>query len=549
MEHAAQINDALQTQFAPLVAALQALRENGVSLSLSYTLSQQEDAYRLETAVAAPGMDTLALCAYTLWPADGAVVCTDAVQQALWGDAALWSDLIALRMAGMPVDFALCAQPLTVKDLAGLLLAVYERQAGHAVDTTGVVQTVTDPTLRKSYALALLDYVHGEQGPDANAVYSHELAAPELFALMARYAHAADYTLLGLGSQTVSVADALARVKPILEAFSPHASDWTAFLGDLDADAASLTRGQWAGLLARRYEAQFGVVAVSPYARALRDTQQAYVRKAVEANLVLPYPAYPLFSAEQSLRYDAFPALMEQAFSAFYAQITPQQARAAADGQPAWMRAETDGNLMATPRVLHILAPLIAYYQQQTPPQDTPQSVQNLRDWDFYYSQYDTGPYSLMNCMPTITAMALKWQNPDFAVTPEQIRARYPGDGGWYFYQVTESLDHYQGRYETASLIPADAQGNIDALCARLDEGGIILTQMHEGDTVETGHCMVLYGYREWGSSIWFNVYDPGDSPSINAYGVPPGKMRVLEAHYAQWIIERFTDSYIVMLP
>ena len=549
MEHAADINAALDAQFTPLVQVLQALRDSGVTLSLSYTLTQQEDVYRLDASVSAPGMNVLALSAYTLRPADGTAACADPAQQALWGDATLWRDLLVLRGAGIPVDFAACTQPLSTRQAAAWLINAYEQQAGHAVDDAGILPSVTDPVLRKSYALSLLDYVGGEEGADANAAYAEELTAPELFALMARYAQATDRTLLGLGSQAVSVSDALARLRPLVEAFSPYAADWSAWMGDIPMEDDSLSRQQWAGLLVRRYEAQFGAVTASPYARELRDTADKNDQKAVEANLVLPYPAYPLFCSDRLVRYDTFPALMEQALCAFYEQITPQQARAQADGQPAWMRTEADTNRVCTPRALHILAPLAAYYQQQTAPQVQPQTVRNLRDWDFYYSQYETGPYSLMNCMPTITAMALKWQKQDFSVTPEQIRARYPGDGGWYFYQVTESLDFYQGRYETASLLSGDAQANIDALCARLDQGCILLSQMHEGDPVETGHCMVIYGYRRWGDSTWFYIYDPGDSPVSNAYGVAPGKMRMLEAYYAEWIMERFTDSYIVMLP
>ena len=241
---------------------------------------------------------------------------------------------------------------------------------------------------------------------------------------------------------------------------------------------------------------------------------------------------------------------MERACLSFYSSITAQQAQQATADSPAWMHAETASEPIPTPRVLHILAPLLAYYQQQTPLKQTPRVVANLRDWDFYFNQYDTGPYSEVNCMPTMTAMALKWQNPAFSVSVEQIRARYPGDGGWYLHQVTESLDHYGARYQVDPLPDAnDPDATIDALCARLDQGCIIATMMHEGDPTLSGHCMIIYGYRTLGESLWFDVYDPGAGTVENAYGVLPGQMRRLEGHYAAWIIGRHTDSYIVLLP
>ena len=147
MEHAADINAALDAQFTPLVQVLQALRDSGVTLSLSYTLTQQEDVYRLDASVSAPGMNVLALSAYTLRPADGTAACADPAQQALWGDAALWRDLLVLRGAGIPVDFAACTQPLSTRQAAAWLINAYEQQAGHAVDDAGILPSVTDPVL------------------------------------------------------------------------------------------------------------------------------------------------------------------------------------------------------------------------------------------------------------------------------------------------------------------------------------------------------------------------------------------------------------------
>ena len=547
LRHADALNAALNEQFSPLIDVLQSLRDNGISISIAYSLTEQpqRQTYQLDTTISAPGMEPLSLSAVLLHPAQASVDCVDAAQQALWGDAALWADLLVLRLAGMPVDFATCTQPLTVQDMAALLLAAYEKQAGQPVDDTGILADVSDPVLRKSYALSLLSY-----SEDNSAISTEPLASSDLFALMARYAHAVDRTLLGLASQTVSLQDALARVTPVVEAFAPASSDWLA-LPDaaLPADAASFTRRQWAALLVQRYTYQFGLIPASSSTLALRDTAYSTDIQAVQAGLVAPYPVYPLFTPEQTVRYDQFPAFMQQAYNAFYDRALLLPTSSVSSPSSAWMRIDPQSDALPAPRALHLLAPLIAYYQQRTPLQQAPTVVRNLPDWEFYYSQYETGPYSLMNCMPTLTAMALKWQRQDCDVTPEQIRARYPGDGGWYLSQVTESLDHYGGRYEVMALAQDDPPAVIDALCTRLDQGCIILTQIHEGDPNETGHCILLYGYRQWGESTWFYAYDPGDDPVLNAYGVRPGKMRLLEAHYLQWIIQRFTHTSIVMLP
>jgi hypothetical protein len=64
----------------------------------------------------------------------------------------------------------------------------------------------------------------------------------------------------------------------------------------------------------------------------------------------------------------------------------------------------------------------------------------NNREYEWYVDQANTGLYSAVNCGPTATTMAAKWSDQAFLKTPEDARAAYRNNGGWWY---TTDIDNY----------------------------------------------------------------------------------------------------------
>ena len=77
----------------------------------------------------------------------------------------------------------------------------------------------------------------------------------------------------------------------------------------------------------------------------------------------------------------------------------------------------------------------------------------------FYFDQGESGPFSLINCGPTVTTMAIKWGDNTFAGTPQQARAAIRPSGGWWFTGDIANYLHAHG----VSFAYADLATSISA--------------------------------------------------------------------------------------
>lgn len=162
-----------------------------------------------------------------------------------------------------------------------------------------------------------------------------------------------------------------------------------------------------------------------------------------------------------------------------------------------------------------------------------PQDKSNEKNYNWYFTQLDTGSESNMNCMPAMACMALKWRDENFSLTPESLRNLYGIKGGWYPSQLRNCLEDFGADYETHSAI----QENI---ISDLNNGNIILTQISTADPENYGHCMVIYGYRKVNSEYNFLIYDP-------LIISPDNEPLIISIPYAMHIIRRFTSEYITI--
>jgi hypothetical protein len=168
-------------------------------------------------------------------------------------------------------------------------------------------------------------------------------------------------------------------------------------------------------------------------------------------------------------------------------------------------------------------------------------AVNNGKNYRWYFSQLETGEYSSMNCMPTITYMAIKWLYKDFNVNPFVLRERYLLDGkGWFMSNVTDTLDDYNVKYKLKKAEFAN-------IISDLDNGNIILTQMSKGIADASGHCMIIYGYTKRDSNYKFLCYDPDTFPYGGIFGNNGDVTIEYEADYAMFLIMRFTHEYLTI--
>ncbi|MDR1002644.1 MAG: C39 family peptidase [Oscillospiraceae bacterium] len=167
-------------------------------------------------------------------------------------------------------------------------------------------------------------------------------------------------------------------------------------------------------------------------------------------------------------------------------------------------------------------------------------SVKNTRDYDWYLSQFDTGEYAAVNCMPTMTAMAILWHTQNADVTPQKLRDMITDDSfkttGWYIWQVMSSLEKYKIKHEYRDA-------TFENMMKDLDSGNILLITMSEAKPNDSGHCQIIYGYEKVGDSIVFLVNDPGSS-STRADGCGNLEAIRLDGRYVLFTMERQSTYY-----
>ncbi len=168
-------------------------------------------------------------------------------------------------------------------------------------------------------------------------------------------------------------------------------------------------------------------------------------------------------------------------------------------------------------------------------------TVINDRNYNWFYSQQNTGEYSSVNCMPSIATMAAHWYNEDSKATVQKMRATSDVTEGWTAFELRNGLDKYKVPY---TIVDATLENIIDAL----DNGKIILAQYSDRPYNQSGHCYVIYGYKKINNSVTFIIND-SDSLTDRAiiFGRKKGNGDELEANFSMWSISRFVSDVTVV--
>ena len=126
--------------------------------------------------------------------------------------------------------------------------------------------------------------------------------------------------------------------------------------------------------------------------------------------------------------------------------------------------------------------------------------------WDprWGYKPYGTDNIGLAGCGPTCMSMVLFYLTRDEKLTPDRIAA-YSMENGYYVEGTGTAwalMEDISKLYDIKVTKPRMSERSMKSV---LDNGGIIVCAMGEGDFTVSGHFIVIYGYDSKG----FKVNDP----------------------------------------
>ena len=173
-------------------------------------------------------------------------------------------------------------------------------------------------------------------------------------------------------------------------------------------------------------------------------------------------------------------------------------------------------------------------------------TVSNNKDYDWYMDQNVTGKYHMDNCVPTCTAMILKFLDPNSNDTGESLRNEYLADGkGWIPDIMLDALKKRNIKYVTYNF----KRGNMSDMPIRkyVKDGyiGMFFSDMTKiagfnrntpklgkshNDSKVVRHTFIVKGYKYINNELYFEVYDPDSGSRKYKNGQLVGKDRYYKA-------------------
>lgn len=151
--------------------------------------------------------------------------------------------------------------------------------------------------------------------------------------------------------------------------------------------------------------------------------------------------------------------------------------------------------------------------------------------YEWYIDQATTGEHRLWNDGPSCVAMAGKWANPNFAMTPEEMRDFYPQEYpqeewewiGWYWFTMISALKGNNISHEVDQFV------HVPYLKSILDKGHIAILDLlmyyvsradesnpdwridryYNVLQYNAQQYIIVKGYKVVDETTWFEVYDP----------------------------------------
>lgn len=182
---------------------------------------------------------------------------------------------------------------------------------------------------------------------------------------------------------------------------------------------------------------------------------------------------------------------------------------------------------------------------------------------DYYFDQYQYGPYASSNCGPAAASMAAKWANAKFDKNPKEARSTInPQGGAWKSSEVAEYLK-MQG-VNTTIVYLASLENVVKK---NIDKGNLLILVLdifyikqntHPIEKVGktyaisskgTGHFIVVKGYKVVDGQFFLEVYDPNSGGAVYELNQEPkGKDRYFSAEQVQKAVQDWWNYAIVVV-
>ena len=170
-------------------------------------------------------------------------------------------------------------------------------------------------------------------------------------------------------------------------------------------------------------------------------------------------------------------------------------------------------------------------------------SLSNDRPYDWYVDQGSTGACSGVNCGPASTTMAARWFNGSYRANTEKAREEYYNNGGWWYTNDINSFFRAHGikssqkSYTTNETLKNElSKGNVAILCLDMyyitygDESGKKVNKFYRTASSSWGHFLVVKGYVQTSTKLYWEVYDPYTMGNMATDGTPKGLDRYYDA-------------------
>lgn len=182
---------------------------------------------------------------------------------------------------------------------------------------------------------------------------------------------------------------------------------------------------------------------------------------------------------------------------------------------------------------------------------------------DYYFDQYQSGPYASSNCGPAVASMAAKWANANFDKNPKEARsAIHPQGGAWKSSEVTEYLQMQS--VNTTIVYLANLENVVKK---NIDKGNLLILALdifyikqnnHPIEKVGktyaiyskgTGHFIVVKGYKVVDGQFFLEVYDPNSGGAVYQLNQESkGKDRYFATDQVQKAIQDWWNYAIVVV-
>ncbi|MDR1002645.1 MAG: C39 family peptidase [Oscillospiraceae bacterium] len=479
-------------------------------------------------------------------------------------DPVLLSGMMTALKIGYDVNFSRMPNMVTAETAKEMLVRYMEWSCGRVIDSSTVKNSkITDQNVRKLLA-ANSDFgnIYYENGTEISAKAAVESRA--LVQWISEVLPWIAFESYGMSSKGFTMQQYFDLLELYVSLYSPTSSEekfgdrvklndtmiknaekWNTFTASLDVKTAvkesilnsttAITRQELANTSIDIVDKFLYKTTNDERYTDIDDTTNHKAQKSVYLGLVKEFPSGGMFSPLYKPRYYEMSDYCYDMAKLMFEYVT---------GENDNRRSEYSDYISFADMIVAI-DKLEGYFSSFTKVDSTQyKSANNTREYDWYLNQYSTGEYSDVNCMPTMSAMAILWHTQNADVTPAQLRGLFVKDfkGGWYMEQVASCLKRYKVTYKYR-------EAKLNNMLEDLDSGNIILTQMSEAKPENDGHCEIIYGYEKVGDSVVFLVNDPGVSSLTREDGCGFGEALRLDSEYVLYTIDRMTYQYVAVYP